>query len=285
MSVTDGKIKFVKGVNDIEISMPSYDYETTVVFPWDITKLENGHISIYDNGAIYDKRKCTCLVYMEANELALFNRFVNFNSNDSKASDLVLQMNTNSGFFPFGADKGDVGDFEVALQIKNHGRVGDVPFRYFVVELTMHNVGVYPNYTLPTNRPEGNFSFGNVGECRFPSGWFVPAVKFSNYLTIDQGSRSNWIDRGSEGDSYLTEFTFELDNPKASRVIKEISETIRAENFIVVPPELGYMFGRDKVNISGFLVKMATNTLAITHSRKSLFTIETKLSYVSDYNP
>ena len=282
MAVTDGKMKFSIIGSDVEVSVPSYGYKTTIAYPWDIANLSKGQVAVYDNGAEYDKRKCNCLVYMTSDEIAWFNRYINFNSNDSKAANLTLELNSNSGFFPFGADKGGRGDFTVALTIKKHGRVGDEPFRYFVVEIEMHNVGMWPQYTLPQNKREGNFTFGDVAECRFPSDWFNPKVKYSNYLVIDQGSHSNWIDRGSEGDSYLASFDFNFDIPKASRIIKYITDDIRTGLFVVVPPANSYMFGRDQVNTHGFVVQIATNQLEIVHVRKSMFTMGMKLSYLRD---
>ncbi len=268
----------------IGFSKPSYGYSTTIDFPWDIQALDNGKYETFDHGTLYDKRKCSCLIYLTESEMDSLNSFLSEDNSaisKGRAYDVTLRMNTNSGFFPFGPDKGDVGDFDVAIKVKVHGRVGDEPFRFFAVELEIHNVGAWPSYVLPTAKHEGNFTFGTVTECRFPPAWFKPKNRYATFLTIDQGSSSNWIDRGANGDRFETSFDFACDNSKASRVIAYIADSARSNTFTVVPPANAFMFGEDKGDTATYTVRNISNRIKITHSRKTLFTFPIKLSYVS----
>ncbi len=284
MAVTDGKIQFEDAdANTIEVSMPSFGYKTTIIYPFDIQKLDTGKYDIYDNGSSYDIRKCNCTLMLSATEQATLNDFLREDTigiSKGRAFNLTLRMNTGSGFFPFGPDKGDVGDFTVAVYFKKCGKATEAPFNYFISELEMVNAGSYPVYALPSEVSDGSFTFGGTSSCRFPPAWFAPINDYGYTATIEQGGSVEWIDRGENADWYETAFEMRCNESKAAAIIDDITLTLRGDTFNITSPAGYYPFGRD-IGDGTFTVKMIKDTIVITHHNYNLFTFPITLSYES----
>ena len=194
MAPGDGQIEFQQGATSIQVSVPSFSYKTTISLPFDWQKMDDGTWEGFDNGTAYDKRKCECTLFFTAAQMATFNDF-HRTDGEGRAIDITMRMNANSGFHPFGPDKGDVGDFTVAVEIKNHGMVGESPFRYFKVDLVIYNTGSWPAYTPPAEVDDGDFTIGTITDLRFPPGWFEPEAEYGTFMTLEENSTSQWIDR------------------------------------------------------------------------------------------
>ena len=246
MAPADGQIEFDNGSGTtIQVSVPSYPYKTTISLPFEWQKMDDGTWEGFDHGTSYDKRKCNCFFYLTAAQMETFNDF--FNTDGSgRAIDVIMRMNANSGFHPFGPDKGDVGDFTVALTYKKHGAVGESPFRYFKVEVEIYNTGAWPVYTPPAEVDDGDFTIGTVTDLRFPPNWFEPEVEYGTFMTLEENSTSQWIDRSNNYDWYETNFNMVCNESKAAVLIAYLADTARVSSFTVVPPGNAYMFGRDK---------------------------------------
>ncbi len=284
MAVTDGKIKLIDAdANEIEVSVPSWPYKTVLMFPFDIQKNEDGSYTSFDNGTAYDRRKCQCSFMLSAADMATLNDFLredNIATTKGRAYDLTLQMDTDSGFFPFGPDKGDVGDFDVAFIIRKQKGIGDSPFLYFKVDVEILHTGSYPAYVLPSQVKDGNFTFGTVTENRFPPAYFEPDNKYQYDATSLQGGTVEWMDRSEEADWYETSFTMISNESKCAAIMAYITATARTNNFTTVAPANMYMFGRDKGN-GTFTVQLIQENIIITHSEYNHFSYKLKLNYVS----
>src|SRR4030042_2829656 len=227
--VTDGKIQLEDtDANQIEVSVPSFGYKTTILLPFDIQKLDTGKYCIFDHGATYDIRKCNCTFFLSATEMNTLNAFLKedtIGTSKGRAFSVILRMNTGSGFFPFGPDKGDVGDFTVAMVINKHGAVIDSRFNYFTCEVEFTNVSSYPAYSLPDEVADGTFTFGTVTACRFPPDYFSPVVNYGYGATLKQGGSVEWIDRSENADWYETQFEMRSNESKAAKIIQYITGT------------------------------------------------------------
>ncbi|GAI98184.1 unnamed protein product, partial [marine sediment metagenome] len=180
MAVSDGKVQFEDAdANQIEVDLPVFPYKSNIIFPFDIQKLENGKYASYDHGvgaATYDHRICECTFQLTEAEAIIFNDFFRDDytaapETKGRAFDVTMRMNASSGFFPFGPDKGDVGDFVVALEIKSHARIGESPYLYFSITVNITNVGSWPVYSLPAEVAEGEMTIGTITNNRFPPDW------------------------------------------------------------------------------------------------------------------
>jgi hypothetical protein len=284
MAVTDGKIQLEDAdLNQIEISVPVFGYKTTILLPFDIQKLDTGLYGIYDHGASYDIRKCNCTFMLSATEMNTLNTFLkedNISTSKGRAYNVTLRMNTGSGFFPYGADKGDVGDFTTAMTFTKHGSVGESPFNYFICDVEMVNVGTFPAYVLPAEVSDGAFTFGTITECRFPPDWFSPAINYGYYATIKQNSTVEWIDRGENADWFETQFDFRSNESKTAAVINYITGTSRGGAFNIATPAGYRPFGSD-IGDGTFSVRLIQDKIEITHHEYNLFSFPITLSYES----
>ena len=293
MPVTSGKVQFEDSDgNTLEVSLPLFPYTTTIDLPFEIQKLENGSYDCYDHGGgvadVYDSRRCQCTFELSATEIGLFNAFF---SEDNQATtkargfDVTMRMNTDSGFHPFGPDKGDAGDFTVALQIENHGAVGEEPMEYFRIGVDIANTGAWPSYSMPAEVADGSFTFGTVTDVRFPPQWFKPKVEYRVYRTIEQDGSVRWIDRGQNGDWFESAFELHANESKMGRIVAYLVGTARVAAFQVISPAAGitgyYIFGYDKGAAGTYNVKMIQDTLKIKHDRYNHFSMPISLSWVS----
>jgi len=287
MPVTDGRVQFQDSqANQVEVSVPSFVYKTIIEFPFDIQKNDDGSYSSYDHGAgaeTYDIRRCACRFMLTAAQQNTFNTMMkddDVNTRTGRAFDMTLRMNTGSGFFPFGPDKGDVGDFTVAMVIKRHATIGEAPYKYFVMDVEMIHTGTYPAYSLPAEVSEGSFTIGTITNNRFPPGWFEPKIEYGYSATIEQDSTVQWIDRREQADWYTTNFEMFSNESKAAKVLEYITGTSREASFTIAAPADFYAFGRDVGN-GTFNVKLIQNKIIISHLKHNMFKYAMQLSYES----
>lgn len=282
MAVSDGKIQFEDvDANQIEVSVPSFPYKTMISLPFDIQKLDNGQYEIWDEGTSYDKRRCECQFFLSESEMQTFNNFFREDDGTEKgrAYDVTMRMNTGSGFHPFGPDKGDVGDFDVALIIKSHGQVQDSPFRYFQITADIENTGSWPVYSPPAEVDEGSFTIGTVSNNRYPPRRFRPKIRYGAYRTILEDGSAEWIDRSENSDSYDTTFEMVSNESKTAVVIVYLVDTVRDSDFDIVTPSLSYAFGRDIEN-NYLTVKLIQSSIRITHRNYNQFAYQLSVSLV-----
>lgn len=282
--MSDGKITLISegALNTIEISMPSFPYKTIIEYPYDIQKLDNGQYDIWDNGSAYDKRKCRCLFILSPTEQQTLNNFLrddNIAVSRGRAYDITMSMDADSGFFPFGPDKGDTGDFTVAIIIRKSDAIGEEPFKYFKSELEIINVGSYPSYNLPSQIAEGNLTIGTITNNRFPPDWFEPEVKYQYTATRRENGAVSWIDRGEMGDWYETTLKMRSNESKTAAIINYLN-TIRTANFNIIAPADMYMFGRDIGN-GTIEVKLIQNAIEITHQKYNMYDYELNVTYIN----
>lgn len=281
MAASSGKIEFEDAdANKIQVSVPSYSYKTTIDLPFDWQKMDDGTWEGYDNGTSYDKRMCECSFFLTVAEMATFNDFFRTDG-EGRGRDVTMRMNTDSGFFPFAPDKGDVGDFTVALTIKKPGKVGDAPFRYFKVGVIIHNTGSWPAYSAPAEVSEGNLTIGTVTNLRFPPAWFEPKSEYGEFVTIEQDSTSQWIDRSDNYDWYETSFNMVCNQSKTAALIAYLVDTARVNSFTTIPPGASYMFGRDKSATATYTTKMIQDKIIITNDMHNRFSFGLNFNYIS----
>jgi hypothetical protein len=262
---TDGHIEFQDpDANTIDVPIAIFPYKTIIELPFEWQKQDDGTWEGYDHGTDYDKRSCECSFYFDATDMQTFNNFFRTDG-QGRGRDVTMRMNAGSGFFPFGADKGDVGDFTIALIIKKHGMVGESPFRYFKVDVIIYNTGAWPAYTPPAEVSEGNLTIGTISNLRFPPKWFKPKIGYGEFVTIEQNSSSQWIDRSINYDWYETGFNMVCNESKAAALIAYLVDTARINTFTVTPPTDSYMFGRDQGSSANYTVRMIQDKITITN--------------------
>jgi hypothetical protein len=212
--------------------------------------------------------------------MLVLNEFLSWD-NLARGSDMTLTMPTNGGFFPFGPDKGDAGPFTVAVEILNHGAIGDSPWRFFQPKIRIYNTGTYPSYSVPTGLNEGPITFGTVGGCRFPPDYFRPIVYYADYQTQTENGSIKHVNQGYQGDSYATQVTFLGNEGKAAAVIAYLTGTARASDFPLTVPDWTYPFGRD-VTTNYMNVKLINGSIDMTHVLTDMWSFDLQMTFVKD---
>ena len=277
-----GYIRFTNANADyIDIDLPVRPYKSYIVFPFDIQRLEYGLYGVYDNGSAYDKRYCECTFELTATQTATLNDFLRTDgTSDGRGKELTLEMNADSGFYPFGPDKSPLGPHDVSVEVIRRKGVGEAPFKYFVVALRIRKSdSSWTAYSLPTEVNEGPMTIGTVTNCRFPQQWFSPVVRYGYYVTQTEGGETLFIDRGSNSDAWQTSATFIMNNSKTAAILDYITGTARAQTFSVIAGTDHYMFERDKGGNGTYTVRLIENIIEIEHTRLNQFTFKIALSW------
>lgn len=281
---SNGKISFSYGAESVEISQPDFGYQTTINLPFEIAELNNGALSIYDPDSsgteVYDIRQCTAKFFLTATELNNLNAFFT-DAAKGRGRDVTMTLNTGSGFFPFGPDKGDAGAFTVSVIMGKHASQSNAPWKYFEKDFVITNTGSYPAYSLPAEVSEGSFTIGTISNNRFPLNWFEVDGEYGVVTVLDQGSDSHYTDRGSGGDFWRTGFNMISNQSKAAATINYLVKTARAQGFNIIADSDFYAFGRAKGSNGTYSVRMIQDSIEITHSRFNEFQYSLNLEYIA----
>lgn len=284
MPVADGKINLNNGGAGIEIRTPLFGYETRIKFPFDFDNTRER--TAFDHGkgaATYDIRSCECDFILDADEAQFFNNFVkNTSANQARGQTALLSMLSGSKFFPFGADKGDVGNFTVTIEMARPQGVGKEPFRYFKCNVKFTNVGAWPAFTPASPESQGEFSIGTVAGLRMPRNWFSPDVMYNVKTFITEGGAQTFMDAGANGDNYFTKFDMmEKEGNMASLISFLASASGRVTQFAISANANSYPFGRDKSSGLSFNVRLMQAELRIVHASYNIFETGLNLRFIS----
>lgn len=283
MAVTPLKLQFEDDDSNIlEVSMPVYPIETYIDLPFEIVKLDDNQYSIFDNGSTYDKRYCVCNLEIPLSEASNFNAFFGTNTGlKGRAYDLTMRMNSLSGFFPFGADKGDVGDFNVVATILEPLSMSDDPFKYHKCKIRIDNIGSWPAYSIPSDTHYGKITIGTVSNLYFPKTFFNVNSNYEYSIVLTESSSVNFIDRGTQADSYENSFTLTCHRSQIADLLNYLTVTSRSGTFTITTGNSDYIFGVDKSPTATYACKLTDNKLTIINSYNDIFEINLKLSLVS----
>lgn len=285
VNIPDGCIQLSNSNgNYIFVSVPEFGYKTKITMPFTIGESDMNDVVIYDEGAAYDKRTCDCNFSLNSDDQSALNAFLKtVGVTGGRAQQLTLSMNTGSGFFPFGPDKGDAGPFTVSVEYPKHAKQVMDPFLYFAGALRFRNVGAWPSYSLPSLSSEGVFQIGSVVGNRYPEGGFnADNSGYAVTLTSTENNTPNFVDRGTGGDTYWTKFTMQSNQAQAAAVIAYLTGTARGNQFAVYGGNNYYIFGRDKSASGSFHVKLNQESIEITHEMWNRFNYELNLIYEGD---
>lgn len=269
------------GSTDVELPAPRWGYETRIVLPLIITKLTPGNgYSIWDNGSNYDIRFCKCTWFLS---LADTNSLIDIlrNSAKGRAADLTLKLGNDSGFFPFGPDKGDSGDFIVRLvSPEPRGSIGH-PADYFYTECDFVFVGSYPAYELPEAQIDGSLQIGTIGSLRYPQPMHVQTIHYGVNTVITHNASSYANDFTSTGDEYQCSMDLTQCQANAARLIDHLTGTVRANNVNIIPPANSYLFGRENGGTATYVCQWPQNEIVINHTQHDQFNFGLKFNRIS----
>lgn len=284
MSATAGKIKLTAAgrtgsTYSLELTRPLFGYETVIKMPISIKRLPNAKRYSFDNALTSednDTRYCDCDFILTEAEMSAFDTFMYGASDTVRARDLTMALELDSdGFFPFGADKGDAGNFTVAVEVvKESTRLKNPLYRY-ALSLRLHNVGAYPSYSLPTQTGTGAITIGTVSNLRYPDTFPQAKIKRTDMVTITGGRTPYLYSRDASGfgatgvkkcDAFDVGMAFRLNESKTAALLAYITGTLRGGEFSFACSAGSYPFGY-AAGAGTFTCMFASNTIKVKHEK------------------
>jgi len=269
-------MQFAYNGNPITIAQPQYGYTSVINLPFDIERLSNGLYSVYDAGAAYDVRYCDCIFLLNATDTDSLLTFIDTTARGR--SDITMTLSTNCGFFPFAPDRGDKGNFTVALEILSNEGVLASPYLYHRIGVRIINQGNYPAYEPPEQVSEGSLSIGSVDNLRFPPGWFKPDIELGVSGSMARDGRMLFVDRGAYADRHDNKFTLRCNQSKAAALLSYLTTNARANTFSLITQNNQYAFGMRSGSANSYTVRLIQDRLEVTHSGFNSFEINLALS-------
>lgn len=237
---------------EIEIPNPEYGYSVSLVMQ--IKSFESGcDWSTFDNGVLHDARILSIPGSLFSKEE--YGELTDFLNDQAKGRrSFEIELEDNSGFFPFGPDLGQSGKYKVHLLNRNsHGMQVD-PWKYFASEFKFileEGHGYVINYAA---RPEGSFRIQDVSGLMFPQSGFKPIIKRGLRCDLTNGRLASAVDVGYN--KYEAEFELLANLPNAARLIYQIQTAIRGNIFWMNCGKDYWPFDKDKKDSGWFRCKL-----------------------------
>jgi len=259
-------MQFVAGANTITIDNPMFGYSVEVVMAINVVESITGW-KFFDLGVANDYRILSgikhCLTAAQMADLIEFFA----NTAKGRGENVTLRLGaTSTGFFPGGADLGDVGDFSVRLETQSPTGMQVAPWKRFNDDLILR-VLTSPGTGLPSQVDQGDFQIGTIDKLEYPQDGFKPSCDRAFSQTFTSDGTPAQVDLGTGADRWTTEWTQTANTSKMAALIDELSDTIRYSDNTIVAPANYYPFGIEKGSSGAgtFTVNLLTNSLKMTH--------------------
>lgn len=260
----------------VTIKQPYFGYIVSITMGLHYSRTQAGY-KIGDDGSTYDSRICEIPTWILDNtdQLAL-NTF--FNDIDiGRGNNFQLELGTTSGFFPFGADKGDSTNFICSLVDFDRKGAQLNPYLHHLNSLKLAYVsGPSSAYTPASKENEGTLQIGTVTTLR-PVQTFPQVTQDQSVIrAVSRGGVVTSVDLGTSGDLVETALDLELRLGNCAALIAYLL-AIRAGDIPVVTPGYTWLFGLPNDYMGNYTTKLLSPEIKIVHDRFNLFKTQLKL--------
>lgn len=264
-------MQFISGLDSVTLDNPFYGYSVEINLAFDVARFI-GRYAHADYGPSYDHRSLIAsthwLTAANMETLAAFLR-------DHRGEDITLSLGaTPTGFFPFGPDLGDIGDFTVYIDSHENGGVNMAPFRHFAPEIRL-KLRAAPAYSLPAAINEGNLEIAGVNY-RWPQNGINPTKHDGRTHGYTRSGTPYNIDTGFSADLTGSEFTLEGGAVNIGHFLREMGLPGRSDDIEISAPEHYYLFGPEHGSAGTYNTRLIINTLSVTHDRFNQFSVPVK---------
>ena len=256
---------------------PEYPYTSRVRMDLHYFRGFDGAYTVYDSGGGYDVRTCECTFLFESADRNAFEMFL---TGTGRGQELTLSLGSNSGFYPFGPDKGDSGDFTVRLLKADPTGQLLSPWKMWRIPAVMALVSA-PSYALPAEQSDGSVTVGTVSGVRYPQGGYSIREEYGVKTTFTLGSDAYVYDFGTSADTCETEAIFELNQTKAAALLNYLTVTGRGNDISLVAASGQYPFGYLKGDSTTFTTRLLTSEIAMEHVGPDQFVTTLGFGYIS----
>lgn len=263
---------FSKGADSITVETPEYGYTVSVEMRIDIQPAEdNTYPDPWDNGVAYDTRVLECSFLLNKTQSDLLQAF--FKTAGRGRCELInIELGTEpTGFYPAGPDKGDVGTFAVqAIDIQQGPAL--VPFKDWVRTKIKFCIISTPEYTIPEQVEQGNFTIGDVGGLmQSPDGYDITALR---NFSATRTTVAYFVDGATSGDTWENSFTQRANASSMAALLNYLTGPDgRNQDISIVAPSGFYIFGGEQGGAGTYNTKLLKNVLTVTHERYDGFSL------------
>lgn len=261
----------------VTIKQPYFGYSTRIRMGLHYSRTQAGY-KIGDDGASYDSRICEIPTWiLDATDQLALNTFLN-DIAIGRGNNFQLELGaTASGFFPFGADKGDKNNFICTLVDFERKGAQLNPYLQHSNSLSIAYVsGPSSAYTPPVVESEGTLSIGTVTTLR-PVQTFPQATQEMAIIReVSRGGSVSSVDLGTQGDHVETALDLEMRTGNCAALITYLL-TARSGDIAVSTPAYTWLFGLPNDYMGDYTTKLLNGEIVITHDRHDLFKTQLKL--------
>ena len=269
---------------EVEIEGVTYDapilgYKSVINMGLHISRQMDGSVEIFDDGISFDLRSCTFVFELnEAQHILFIDEFAEISK--SRGQDFTLKLS--AGFYPFGPDFGDRGDFVCKMIETKELGIGETPFLFFHTEVTFAYVsGPTRTFPLPAGISEGQLNVAGILNLRFPPAWFKPEVNHNITTVVSRDGTVHSQDKSELADNFDTNFILLMGPENCARLVNALTVTVRKATYEILSRDNYFPLGIQKGDNKTFTVKPLTNKLEITHTRIDEFSMPLSATFVS----
>jgi hypothetical protein len=283
ITVPEGKMQFIAGGSTITINRPGYGYAVDCVLPIVTADKHPSGYSFFDRDASktdHYRVLNTATWQLPTDQKLALNAFFRAASL-GRCETVTLRLGaTATGFFPFGPDYGDVGDFTVRLLSQVQSGILLSPWRYWQDGLSLVLVTA-PAYALPSQVDQGSFQIGTVNGLLFPQEGFKPEARYNHRTDLSLSGVPSSIDGLESSDSWESSWDQQCNQSKAAALVSFLTgATGRSADISVIAGENYYTFGGDNGSGNAYTCKFLGSSherkkiiISIRHDRYNQFTI------------
>ena len=248
-------------VNSVEVNRPAWGYVTEIHMPIVITQAHDG--SYPDNGffdtpdeteppvyGTYDYRVMSASLWRLTDaQKTLFNAFMR-DASMGRAQDVYMRLSAVSiytGFYPFGVDMCDNGDYRVRFIDRSQAGKQMRPFRWHEEDISMVVISKTASSYYAPARNEGKLFIGDISTgFAYPQNGIKPKSSYCHMTQILSGGAPSSISGPQAGDSWETEFELLCNTGNAAQLINQLVNISRTSDIQIVVPDHFDMFGADQ---------------------------------------
>jgi hypothetical protein len=259
-----GVINIKAGDTGYDLPTPEYGYETTISTALIHTeRLPRGY-GIWDNGTANIRRVFKGTWLLDATDtgtlLAIFNDITK-----GRGISVTLKLGTEpTGFYPFGPDHGDEGDFDCRMISIDPKPLMEEPRQYFRTEISFVEES-NPAYSLPVEISEGDLQIGTITNLRDPPDMPESRTRYGFSTQLTRDGTAYTIDKRSTVDYNATKLGMVCNQSKAAALINHLLATVRNNNVAISSQANNYIFGQPGGSSGYYSCQWLDEVLKIKH--------------------
>jgi hypothetical protein len=241
----------------VTVNRPTWGYETEIHMPIAITRAADGTYGFFDplNAAgttlgTYDYRVMSSSLWRMTNaQKTAFNAFM-LDAAKGRALNMVMRLSAEgvfTGFYPFGVDMCDNGDYTVRELTRDQSGKMMRPLKWYEDNMSLVMVtrgGV--SFSAPA-ASQGKLYIGDIATgFMFPQSGIKPVSSYQFQTDLSLSGAPNSLNGPAVADSWETSFDLLCNTQNTYALIDQLVNKTRAADLTLVVPDHFDMFGADQ---------------------------------------